>query len=129
MLHCKPAKIIINSSRSDWFSKANTLVWAEPCTRWAELKMLSFWAGGISSFPPCAREYRLLRRLHSLCIVFYRTLQTMQFKCLFYITSFTFLLAYLCVCVSPYFKIIKRQSETYIFILIKISSHAAYAVV
>ena len=25
--------------------------------------MLSFWAGGISSFPPCAREYRLLRRL------------------------------------------------------------------
>ena len=63
LLHCKPAKIIINNSRSDWFSKANTLVWAEPCTRWAELKMLSFWAGGISSFPPCAREYRLLRRL------------------------------------------------------------------
>ena len=29
-----------------------------------ELKMLSFWAGGISSFPPCAREYRLLRRLY-----------------------------------------------------------------
>ena len=28
-----------------------------------ELKMLSFWAGGISSFPPCAREYRLLRSL------------------------------------------------------------------
>ena len=25
--------------------------------------MLSFWAGGISSFSPCAREYRLLRRL------------------------------------------------------------------
>ena len=25
--------------------------------------MLSFWAGGISSFFPCAREYRLLRRL------------------------------------------------------------------
>ena len=25
--------------------------------------MLSFWAGGISSFPPCAREYRLLHRL------------------------------------------------------------------
>ena len=25
--------------------------------------MLSFWAGGISSFPACAREYRLLRRL------------------------------------------------------------------
>ena len=26
--------------------------------------MLSFWAGGISSSPPpCAREYRLLRRL------------------------------------------------------------------
>ena len=63
MLHCKPAKSIINNSRSDWFSKANTLVWAEPCARWAELKMLSFWAGGISSFPPCAREYRLLRRL------------------------------------------------------------------
>ena len=63
MLHCKPAKGIINNSRSDWFSKANTLVWAEPCARWAELKMLSFWAGGISSFPPCAREYRLLRRL------------------------------------------------------------------
>ena len=53
-----------NNSRSDWFSKANTLVWAEPCARWAELKMLSFWAGGISSFPPCAREYRLLRRLN-----------------------------------------------------------------
>ena len=63
LLRCKPAKIIINNSRSDWFSKANTLVWAEPCARWAELKMLSFWAGGISSFPPCAREYRLLRRL------------------------------------------------------------------
>ena len=47
MLHCKPAKIIINNSRSDWFSKANTLVWAEPCARSAELKMLSFWAGGI----------------------------------------------------------------------------------
>ena len=61
--HCKPAKIIINNSRSDWFSKANTLVWAELCARWAELKMPSFWAGGISSFPPCAREYRLLRRL------------------------------------------------------------------
>ena len=61
--HCKPAKIIINYSRSDWFSKANTLVWAKLCARWAELKMLSFWAGGISSFPPCAREYRLLRRL------------------------------------------------------------------
>ena len=28
-----------------------------------ELKMVSFWAGGISSFSPCAREYRLLRRL------------------------------------------------------------------
>ena len=63
LLHCKPAKSIINNSRSDWFSKANTLVWAEPCARWAELKMLSFWAGGISSFPPCTREYRLLRRL------------------------------------------------------------------
>ena len=25
--------------------------------------MPSFWAGGISSFPSCAREYRLLRRL------------------------------------------------------------------
>ena len=57
------AKSIINNSRSDWFSKANTLVWAEPCGRWEELKMISFWAGGISSFPPCAREYRLLRRL------------------------------------------------------------------
>ena len=63
MLHCKPAKSIINNSRSDWFFKANTLVWAEQCARWAELKMLSFWAGGISSFPSCAREYRLLRRL------------------------------------------------------------------
>ena len=60
------AKSIINNSRSDWFSKANTLVWAEPCARWEELKMLSFWAGGISSFPPCAREYRLLRRLVNL---------------------------------------------------------------
>ena len=67
LLHCKPAKSIINNSRSDWFSKANTLVWAEPCARRAELKMLSFWAGGISSFSPCAREYRLLRRLsHAL---------------------------------------------------------------
>ena len=28
--------------------------------------MLSFWAGGISSFPLCAREYRLLRRLMSV---------------------------------------------------------------
>ena len=63
MLHCKPAKSIIKNSRSDWFSKANTSVWAEPCVRWAELKMLSFWAGGISSFLPCAREYRLLRSL------------------------------------------------------------------
>ena len=67
MLHCKPAKIIINHSRSDWFSKAITLVWAEPCVWWAELKMLSFWAGGISSFLPCAREYRLLRRLAKPC--------------------------------------------------------------
>ena len=66
LLHCKPAKSIIKNSRSHWFSKANTLVWAEPCARWAELKMLSFWAGGISSFPPCAREYRLLRRLQYL---------------------------------------------------------------
>ena len=65
MLHCKPAKSIINNSRSDWFSKANKLVWAEPCARWAELKMLSFWGGGISSFSPCARKYRLLRRLGS----------------------------------------------------------------
>ena len=64
LLHCKPAKSIIKNSRSDWFSKANTLVWAEPCARWAELKMLSFWAGGISTLSPCAREYRLLRRLH-----------------------------------------------------------------
>ena len=63
LLHCKPAKSIVKNSRSHWFSKANTLVWAEPCARWAELKMLSFWAGGISSFPPCAHEYRLLRRL------------------------------------------------------------------
>ena len=63
LLHCKPAKIIFNNLRSDWFSKANTLVWAEPCAWWAELKILSFWAGGISSFPPCARESRLLRRL------------------------------------------------------------------
>ena len=63
MLHCKAAKSIINNSRSDWFSKANILEWAEPCARWAELKMLSFWAGGISSFLPCTREYRLLRRL------------------------------------------------------------------
>ena len=63
MLRCKPARIIINNSRSNWFSKANTLVWAEACARWAELKMLSFWAGGISSLPACAREYRLLRRL------------------------------------------------------------------
>ena len=30
--------------------------------------MLSFWAGGISSFSPCAREYRLLRRLTDLSI-------------------------------------------------------------
>ena len=30
--------------------------------------MLSFWAGGISSFPPCAREYRLLRRLERLIL-------------------------------------------------------------
>ena len=67
LLHCKPAKIIINHSRSDWFSKAITLVWAEPCVWWAELKMLSFWAGGISSFLPCAREYRLLRRLAKPC--------------------------------------------------------------
>ena len=64
-LHCKLAESIINS-RSDWFSKANTLVWAEPCSRWAELKMLSFWAGGISSFPPCACEYRLLTLVSSM---------------------------------------------------------------
>ena len=63
LLHGKPARSIIKNSRSDWFSKANTLVWAEPCAQWAELKMLSFWAGRISSFPPCAREYRLLCRL------------------------------------------------------------------
>ena len=69
LLHCKPAKIMIDNSRSDWFSKANTLVWAEPCARCAELKMLSFWAGGISSFPPCAREYRLLRRLRAITFV------------------------------------------------------------
>jgi hypothetical protein len=32
--------------------------------RWTELRMCSFWAGGISSFPfSRAREYRLLRRL------------------------------------------------------------------
>ena len=30
--------------------------------------MLSFWAGGISSIPPCAREYRLLRRLYGAAI-------------------------------------------------------------
>ena len=53
-------------AKVSWFSKANTLVWTEPCARWAELKMLSFWAGGISSFPPCAREYRLLRRLNPI---------------------------------------------------------------
>ena len=69
MLNCKPAKSIINNSRSDWFSKANKLVWAEPCARWAELKMLSFWAGGISSFSPCARKYRLLRRLRFALIL------------------------------------------------------------
>ena len=34
--------------------------------------MLSFRAGGISSFPPCAREYRLLRRLRGL---YYLTFQ------------------------------------------------------
>ena len=33
--------------------------------------MLSFWAGGISSFSPCAREYRLLRRLY-LTVNFYK---------------------------------------------------------
>ena len=75
MLHCKLAKSIINNSRSHWFSKANTLVWAEPCARWAELKMLSFWAGGISSFPSCAREYRLLRRL-KFAIFALRNVQT-----------------------------------------------------
>ena len=68
--HCKPAKSIINNSYSDWFSKANTLVWAEPCAWWAELKMLSFWAGGISSFPPCAREYRLLCTLTLVTVCF-----------------------------------------------------------
>ena len=31
--------------------------------------MLSFWAGGISSFSPCAREYRLLRRLKKTCMM------------------------------------------------------------
>ena len=31
--------------------------------------MLSFWAGGISSFLPCAREYRLLRRLEISIII------------------------------------------------------------
>jgi hypothetical protein len=34
----------------------NTLRWAGPRVRWAELRMGSFWAGGISSF------YHLLRR-------------------------------------------------------------------
>ena len=40
-LHCKPAKSIINNSYSDWFSKANMLVWAEPCAQWVQLKMLN----------------------------------------------------------------------------------------
>ena len=30
--------------------------------------MFSFWAGGISSFSPCAREYRLLRRPIVQCL-------------------------------------------------------------
>ena len=72
LLRCKPAKIIINNLCSDWFSTANTLVWAKPCARWAELKMLSFWAGGISSFPPCARKYCLLRRLEGQYHIFSR---------------------------------------------------------
>jgi hypothetical protein len=40
-----------------WVWQINTLRRAGPCVRWAELRMCSFWAGGISSF------YRLLRRL------------------------------------------------------------------
>ena len=37
-------------------------LWAEPCVRWAELRMCSFWAGGISSFPfstACYAGYQL----------------------------------------------------------------------
>ena len=41
-------------------NEINTLRWAGPCVRWAELRMCSFWAGGISSFYVF---YRLLRRL------------------------------------------------------------------
>ena len=42
-------------------NKYITVRWAGPCVRWAELRMCSFWAGGISSF------YRLLRRLITRC--------------------------------------------------------------
>ena len=42
--------------------------------------MLSFWAGGISSFSPCAREYRLLRRLKYLESLANRAIACMQYQ-------------------------------------------------
>jgi hypothetical protein len=57
-------KLCITVNHYTWVWQINTLRWAEPCVRWAELRMCSFLAGGISSFPfSRAREYRLLRRL------------------------------------------------------------------
>ena len=72
------AKSIINNSRSDWLSKANTLVWAEPCARWAELKMLSFWAGGISSFPlvPANTACYAGYAVNSYCSYYFRRINT-----------------------------------------------------
>ena len=62
------AKSIINNSRSDWLSKANTLVWAEPCARWAELKCLVFGQAVFQASPlvpvntACYAGYAILNR-------------------------------------------------------------------
>ena len=54
--------------------------------------MLSFWAGGISSFSPCAREYRLLRRLNSEWITFIVIFKRTSFDVsLFYSISYFFI--------------------------------------
>ena len=62
-----------NNSRSDWFSKANTLVWAEPCARWAELKMLSFWAVDVPFSSWISRHHHyVLSEMKGTCFINYQ---------------------------------------------------------
>ena len=72
--------------------------------------MLSFWAGGISSFPPCAREYRLLRRLVSVEIRYKCTSINPKNLTNFLYCGLLYFVGLSCECVTMVFDLVKVKA-------------------